>query len=342
MSVKKVNREGLDAWVDGLIAHMPVVGVQAKDDKFEFAPLGRAADLRLDYDVSLTPPGRVVFQPPSEVMFRYEGVEFEPAIEDEPFVLLGVHPYDMVAIRQMDTVFTQDNYDAHYMARREAATIVVVDVQNVSVNCFASETGYATVEEGPDVALALIDDEHYLVEALTEKGEALLGGLSGAEEASEDDLSAREAVREENRRRLRRHELNFDVVDLPDMLERSFDHPVWEQKSRLCFACGSCTNVCPTCYCFDVQDEPGWDLESGERRRTWDGCQLAKFARVAGGHNFRSDVTERYRHRYYRKGKWIAEKVGQLACVGCGRCITACVSKIAHPPEVWNRLLEDE
>jgi ferredoxin len=342
MSVRKATELALQAWVDGLIGRTSVVGVQARDDKFEFAPLKRAADLRLDYDVTLTPPGRVVLQPAAEVMLRFDGAEFESVLQDGPFVLFGVHPYDMAAINQMDAVFTQDNYDAHYMARREAATIVAVDVQNVSKNCFAAQAGYAAVEEGFDALLTLIGDGRYLIDARTEKGEALLEGLAQAEDASEEDLAAREAVWQENRERLSRHEFRFEVADLPAILDRSFDHPVWKERSRLCFACGSCTNVCPTCYCFDVQDEPGWDLESGERRRTWDGCQLAKFARVAGGHNFRSDLLERYRHRYYRKGKWIAQKVGQLACVGCGRCITVCVSKIAHPPEVWNRLLEDE
>jgi ferredoxin len=126
------------------------------------------------------------------------------------------------------------------------------------------------------------------------------------------------------------------------MLEENYEHPVWAERAELCFRCGSCTNNCPTCYCFDVQDDVDWDLESGERRRSWDGCQLVRFARVAGGHNFRDDTAARFRHRYFRKGAWIAEKVGQLACVGCGRCITVCVSDIAHPPEVWNRLLEDE
>ena len=28
---------------------------------------------------------------------------------------------------------------------------------------------------------------------------------------------------------------------------------------------------------------------------------------------------------------------GQIACVGCGRCITACTAKIANPVEVYNR-----
>ena len=69
---------------------------------------------------------------------------------------------------------------------------------------------------------------------------------------------------------------------------------------------------------------------------------LSGFAEVAGGHNFRKDKAARYRHRYYRKGRYLPPKLGgQIACVGCGRCITACVAKIANPVEIFNGLTED-
>jgi ferredoxin len=179
------------------------------------------------------------------------------------------------------------------------------------------------------------------VDARTEKGQALVASLAGEPAPSEAELEARERLWEENTRRLRQHELKMAPEELPELLEGNEDHPVWQEKARLCFSCGSCTNVCPTCYCFDVQEEEAWDLRSGTRARKWDSCQRIAFARVAGGHNFRGEVHERYRHRYYRKGKYIPAMIGECACVGCGRCITACVSHIAHPPEVFNRLLEE-
>ena len=70
---------------------------------------------------------------------------------------------------------------------------------------------------------------------------------------------------------------------------------------------------------------------------------LADFATVAGNLNFRKDRSARFRHRYYRKGKYVPAKIGgQIACVGCGRCITACVANIANPVEVFNRLAEEK
>jgi ferredoxin len=140
---------------------------------------------------------------------------------------------------------------------------------------------------------------------------------------------------------LKRHELKCKPSDLPNLLEKSYEHPIWEKNAAKCYSCGSCNLVCPTCYCFDVSDDVEWNLQGGERSRRWDGCMLEEFAKVGGGHNFRKKREERYRHRYYRKGKYLWDRMGQIACVGCGRCITACTTKISNPVEVYNTLLED-
>jgi sulfite reductase subunit B len=98
--------------------------------------------------------------------------------------------------------------------------------------------------------------------------------------------------------------------------------------------------VCPTCFCFDVQDDVSLNLEEGERYRRWDGCVLVDFARVATGENFRHDKASRFRHRIFRKGKYVLEKFGRPGCVGCGRCAVACLAEIASPVEAFNAVAE--
>jgi sulfite reductase subunit B len=65
---------------------------------------------------------------------------------------------------------------------------------------------------------------------------------------------------------------------------------------------------------------------------------LPDFARVAGGENFRETKADRFRHRIFRKGKYILERYGHVGCVGCGRCVTACVPRIASPVETFNAI----
>ncbi|MFH1550426.1 MAG: 4Fe-4S dicluster domain-containing protein [Planctomycetota bacterium] len=341
MSVKKLDQDTFNSWVDGLTAKHSIVGVQAKGERFVFAPLAGAADLRLDYDVTMLPPKKYLL-PQTEPLLTFNKTngEHKSVLDSQPLVLFGVHPYDMIAINQMDAIFSKDNYDVHYMTRRNNATIVACDVQKASANVFAGCMETAVVKEGFDVLLTRVNGG-YLAETRTEKGEALFAGVD-APDASDKDLAGREQVWKDNKKNLQKHKLKCFPTDIPSLLEKSFNHKVWEEKAGLCFSCGTCTNVCPTCYCFDVQDDVNWDMQSGERSRTWDSCQLSEFAIVAGKHNFRPDKGARFRHRYYRKGKYIADKIGHIACVGCGRCITGCVAAIANPVEIYNRLLEGE
>ncbi len=340
MILKKVTRGELHEWVDEVIAARRTYGVQSKSDQFAFAPLKRASDLRLDYDVTILPP-KTFFQPQWEDLITYRGDEgYQSVIEAEPFVLLGVHPYDLVAVSQMDEIFSQSKPDIRYLSRRESATLVAVDVQSPSRHTFAGYMGTSSVDRGYDILLTRMGDE-YLVDIATERGREIMGRLERLRDAAESWLDQRMMVWEHNQGALRAHQLRADPSTWPDLLEKSYEHPVWEEKARLCFSCGSCTLVCPTCYCFDIREDVGWDLETRRRYRVWDGCMLQDFARVAGGLNFRKDAAARYRHRYYRKGKYVPEKLdGQIACVGCGRCIQACVANIADPVEVFNRLAE--
>jgi predicted molibdopterin-dependent oxidoreductase YjgC len=87
--------------------------------------------------------------------------------------------------------------------------------------------------------------------------------------------------------------------------------------------------VCPTCYCFDVADELALSLKKGERIRRWDACMLSSFAVVAGGENFRHAAKQRLHHRLDRKFNFLMKKHNQSVCVGCGRCVRACLADIS-------------
>jgi NAD-dependent dihydropyrimidine dehydrogenase PreA subunit len=345
MSVKKLSKELFLDWVDKIIStKQNLYGVQAnkdKADKFEYALLGDAKSLRLDYDVTVLSPKKY-FQPAAEtfVEFDLKG-GYQSVYESEKFVVIGVHPYDMIAINQMDELFTQDNYDSHYMARRNNATIIACDVATASENVFASSMETATVKKGYDILLTDIGDS-YVIEVATEKGQALLDSVK-ADDATDGDIKARQAVWAKNEKELNKHKLNCKPSEISELLDGAYRNPVWEEKAKTCFSCGSCNQVCPTCYCFNVHDDVNWDMASGDRTRTWDGCLLDGFTKVAPDHEFRCKRSDRFRHRLYRKGKYVPSKIGgQVACVGCGRCIGACLPDIANPVTVYNKLIEDK
>ncbi|HOY09795.1 MAG TPA: 4Fe-4S dicluster domain-containing protein, partial [Candidatus Omnitrophota bacterium] len=135
-------------------------------------------------------------------------------------------------------------------------------------------------------------------------------------------------------------EVRVSRDELKKVFDKTLDSEVWGDLNRRCLSCGNCTNVCPTCYCFDIRDELALDLNSGSRIRVWDGCQSENFAKVAGGENFREDRSERQRHRYFRKFRFPVSRFDSYACTGCGRCSRTCMAKI-NLKETINALAEE-
>ena len=127
------------------------------------------------------------------------------------------------------------------------------------------------------------------------------------------------------------------VNNIAKVLEDNFNDPLWDQLSKECVLCTGCTNLCPTCTCFNVVEE-NTSCDSGCRVRCYDSCQSDSFTRNAGEHNPRNDIS-RVRYRLYDKFKYIEEKFNMKGCSGCGRCINVCPASI-NVVNVINKLGE--
>lgn len=333
-------KEALNHLVNGLLREREVIGVKRKDGKFAFDRIEDPEEMCLDYDVTLLPLRRFML-PPREALFRYsinDGVAVEPVVDRPSRAILGVHPYDIKALGLLDAVYGDDNPDPNYVRRRENTLIVGVDCLNPSPYSFAKSMGTHVVKSGFDLLLTDTGGS-YVVATGSDKGREVLEKHVKARPASVQDLAQRDAVREESGRRYKLA-LRMPPQEIPALLDANYDQPMWEEKGARCLNCGSCTMVCPTCVCFDVGDEAGLSLTEGRRNRTWDSCMLVDFARVATGENFRGTGTDRLRHRLRRKGKYLLERYGKLGCVGCGRCVSACLPDIASPVDAYNTLKE--
>ena len=308
----------------------PVLKEQTADgsEKFVFASITDAGQLRMDYDTTLLSPKKF-FLPQRETLLQFasrDTQKAEPVVDVSQRVIVGAHPCDIYATWLLDEVFSSDNKDPNYLSRRERALVIGIDCGGpCDEYSFCHDMGTNKVEEGFDLMLTDVGDE-YFIEIGTEAGRALLEA-STFREAGNEDFAKRQAFLEKKQGNFHKR-IPVDVKYLPEILEASYDSLVWEAIGRRCFSCGSCNTTCPTCYCFDVTDKLNLDLASGERRRTVDSCQLDTFAEVAGGESFRKDRASRLRHRFFRKAKYVYEAFGRMGCVGCGRCDRNCVAKI--------------
>jgi len=340
IQMKALSKENWLEFIDRLISESgkEVIGVKAKGSKFVFAPLEEAKELRLDYDVTILPPKKQLL-PPHEELLTYDitkPFEVLSRMDDQEKILVGVHPYDVMAIHQMDEIYLGTHTDDHYDSRRKNTMIIASDILNVSERSFAGSLGTHVVETGFDLLVTDIGNS-MIVNIGSEKGEELISKYAVVRNANPKEIEAVDRLREELPGKYRR-KLKVDKYQWEKLLSENYEHPIWEENSKKCLTCGSCTLVCPTCFCYDVQDVVNINLKEGQRMRTWDGCLLREFTAVAGGEVFRETVKERYRHRYYRKGMYLPVRNGFVACVGCGRCATQCLPDIADPLEVMNVL----
>jgi sulfhydrogenase subunit beta (sulfur reductase) len=318
----------------GGLAPSRVVAPVAKGPNFAFASIGpdELGLIRMDYDITILPPKKFLHTQHQELLtftgHGPKGVKVE--ITAEPTVLLGAHPYDLHGIATLDAAFAQDPSDPYYLAKRKAMKIIGLNIAGPYINEHQFMADMGTLEPpagGFDLFLTDLG-ERYLVELGSPWGQQALKALGGLKPAGADDLKAKQDY-DGRKAAAYPRKLPYDTRYLPELLDASYDSLLWDAVARRCFSCGTCTNVCPTCYCFDVFDRLNLDAASGSRQRTWDSCQLKGFAEVSGGENFREHRSSRLRHRMFRKGKYILERTGRLGCVGCGRCVKHCVAKIS-------------
>jgi sulfhydrogenase subunit beta (sulfur reductase) len=284
----------------------------------------------LDYVRTVLPPKQAVL-PYRETLLEFAcdpAPQAQPVLDREPFVIFGIHACDLYAITELDWAYMKRHEwcDQHYWARREAMTVVGVECLPDEY-CFCTPLGLDGSRRGADLFLIPVQSG-YVAEVLTDRGRALLAGLPDLRWPTETEMKECRQWPEE-KRRLTRLSLVGNVRDYPDLLEAQYDNAAWEETARRCYSCGTCTNACPTCLCFDISDEVDLTLRSGRRRRQYDSCQFWDFALVAGPHNFRPQRPDRVRHRWFRKWAYLNREFGFPFCVGCGRCTQQCKADIS-------------
>jgi sulfhydrogenase subunit beta (sulfur reductase) len=337
VSLSILNKEDVPAFVRNLLRVYRVGGPVETNGHFAFKTIREPAELRLDYPTTILPPKKFLL-PPKETLFEFDnaqGLQIKPPRPEPRTVVFGVHTCDLHAIRMLDHVFDSGHPDPNYNNRRRQTLIISIEcLSPCDEHSFCKSMGTLSAEEGFDLHLTDIGDR-YTIDIGTEAGEKLLEHAP-ARNANPDDIHKLNSVLSEKWPKFP-YRLDFDVSELPSLLNMNMQSPLWNELGERCLACASCTNVCPTCFCFDINDDIGFDQKHGQRTRVWDSCQLDDFATVAGGHNFRKSRALRQRHRFMRKGKYILETHHFLGCVGCGRCARACLVDIT-PVGVFNEL----
>jgi len=256
-----------------------------------------------------------ILVPPSEALFYYQKNQLVPKVESPYQVIFGLTVVDLKALTFLDQVFAQDPY----FQKRMAKTLIIGHslVPKEKTQFFMEKFKEDMLEHLKfDVFLA-VQGNKYIVYTGSEDGQRLLDDFGYKKyEHIEYVGPIREAGPDEQMTKIR---------------GKFYDDPkIWQDLGSRCIECGKCTLVCPTCFCFDIFDQPCLEVGCGQRCRAWTTCFYTDFSEVAGQEiegkkpKFLKNTEERIRFWYEHKFVRCPDQFSLPGCVGCGRCTKVC------------------
>jgi len=337
-----LKKESFNDFISGFSKIKKLVAPVSKGyGNFAFEEVTSGSEIALRYIPTILPLKKF-FMPQRETLLEFKvarGMNVEAVVEYEPMTIFGAHTCDLAGIQCLNMVLSEDPKDYNYLTRKNKITLIGLECNEYCdeyASCHLVNASFPS--GGYDLFFTDLGD-YFIVHVNTQGGEEIIDATGSFEKADVSHLNDLEKLRD-RKRKIFSNEIPIERRHLPELFDMSFRAPVWKELDKRCLACGNCTNVCPTCYCFDIRDELDLSLKQGIRYRVWDSCQLEPFARVAGGINFRKDRSARQRHRYYRKFRYPVDRFSRFFCTGCGRCTRTCMAQISLK-ETLNELIKE-
>ncbi|MFH0864902.1 MAG: 4Fe-4S dicluster domain-containing protein [Bacteroidota bacterium] len=320
MEKKIISKASLEKLVsqlsaEGKIFYAPV----KKDEVLNFERISSLKEMADDYILTVQSAKSIVF-PKVEKLYDFETTKEGVTIKDvdiasiPEIVLLGARPCDAAAFGSLNAIFTWDYKDTVFVTRLKRTTVIGFSCHTFDEYCFCTSVGLSPGgTKGSDILLTKIDDNSYLAEIISEKGNEILTKHPGLFVPS-PDVEKEKYIADVPER--------FNLKEVSENLKEFFESDIWLEQSLRCLGCGACAFVCPTCACFDIQDENSG--KCGSRLRCWDSCGFSLFTLHTSGHNPREAQSQRWRQRVMHKFSYMPDRLDVTGCVGCGRCSRAC------------------
>lgn len=344
MIYKVITKDEFRKFIEGLIAENETFGPRKVDTGragnpiYQFRKVDSFDELELDYTVTASSL-KNFFLPFKEVLSRYsftdddwtQGIEYRV----NPRVIVGVRACDINALTKLDDIFIHGAYPSpYYLARRNNTFLIGMDHLPLD-DCFCESLGELTVRQGFNLFCTDLGDRYYL-SINSSKAYNFLKKVKTSNPTAEDDqqwIERKQLIKKSFKTKV-------EVDDLPNLLDIEFTSPIWKKWGDKCLNCGTCAMVCPTCYCYGVEETIDVSLKKSRKERCQYSCTVVDFAEVAGGHNFRPLKEDRLKYRFYHHYHGFAENADKQICVGCNRCGRACLAGI-NPKDVISDLIQE-
>ena len=245
----------------------------------------------------------------------------EAAKDYSPRAVVGIRPCDAKAMQLVRLNFdTPEVKDPYWLKAFDATTFIGMACDTPLSTCFCTSAGCGPYNaEGLDI-LMMDRGDSFLAKIFTEKGKAFAdaaGWNQATPEAAEAFMAGKKVAEAKIVSTINTD--NLAATDLLELHGASF----WDDVAFACLNCGTCTFSCPTCWCFDIQDEVHG--KSGVRMKNWDSCMFPIFTvHTTGpqppGYQDPAGAPALHAQAQILCGKY---QTG-IMCVGCGRCVRQC------------------
>jgi len=299
MAQKIISRDDLPHFVNKLIRKYEVIA-PVKEVNTKFKQVNSFDEIYLDGITEV--PAKEFFIPESETILEFKkGRAKEVSRHIKKRVIFGLRMCDLNAIKILDSVM----FDKNYLERRKKTFLVGIFCENPDKYCFCNSM---ELENYFDLFI-FPDGDNYRIAIGSNKGKRLVRGIK----TSDKDI---EIPKPKNKKVLKNKNI-----------EKKYRNKAFEEDARKCLSCSACTAYCPTCNCFDFKDVS--DFEGNSKRiRRLSSCMLKNFSEVAGGKSYRDSRLSRFKHFIFHKLVYFKKQKGRYMCVGCGRCLRVCPTKI--------------
>jgi sulfhydrogenase subunit beta (sulfur reductase) len=316
---KILKKEKVPQFLSGLIDSGRILMAPVKKgDKYYFSHFNQLKEITDDYRFTELSPKSALF-PRCEELINYNFEEKSVKINDsklpaQEVVVYGIHPCDASAMDYLNEFFTKENPDKHFQERHDKTVLISLSCPESDENCFCTSVGGGPgSSKGSDLVFTDMKNGDIYIEIVTDKGNSLVESakslFNDSKQIDKEPFLAKVSEK-------------FNLNTVTEKLAEFYDNPLWVEESLACLGCGACAFSCPTCSCFDIQDEN--NPATGVRLRNWDTCAIGLFTIHTSGHNPRSVQTNRWRHRIFHKFKYSVDNLDLISCVGCGRCLRIC------------------
>ena len=273
--------------------------IPVKNRVSEFSEITSKEDLKKIFLDKITEiPAKKILIPENENLLKNKE---QNLIQNQKTIIFGLKKCDLNAISVIDNVMKE----ANYVEKRNNTTLIGIYCENPDKYCFCESmqlTDFYDLFFWPY-------KKNYYISIGSEKGFQLVKNLPDAKNQIK--------LRYKNSKKL-------NTLDI----ERNYRNKIWETDAEKCLSCSACTVYCPTCNCFDIQEKTSQNFKENKKIRTSASCQLKSFSEVSGGKIFRESRLARFKHFVYHKIVYYKKDFARPMCVGCGRCLRVCPTKI--------------